>query len=435
MNVFRLSFDYNKITQEKSGGMDMIKTDPPIEMKTAYEMTEWLARYGQTERGGVTRLLYDQKWQEAQQALQKEMEAAGLVSYFDDAGNLYGRLEGSEKTDAVILTGSHIDTVADGGKYDGAYGIVAGILALKSLFKQYGQPKQTIEVVSLCEEEGSRFPLTYWGSGNITGLRKEEHIQELKDSSGTTFTEAMNAAGFGLGHFCKAKRDDLDCFIELHIEQGEVLEREGKAVGVVSHIVGQRRYNVTITGESNHAGTTPMPYRKDAVYTAAVLTQTLIEQAKKTDPDLVATVGRMEIKPNIPNVIAREVVFSVDIRHSEEPLLESFSTAIFETFKQICQVHQTGIHIENWMNEKPVPMCQKLSALSTDILKREQIPYKVMTSGAGHDSQVFGQYVPTSLLFVPSHRGISHSPDEYTKADDLEQGVQLLIKTLYELAY
>ena len=415
--------------------MDMIKTDPPVEMKTAHEMTDWLACYGKTERGGVTRLLYDQKWQEAQQALKKQMEAVGLVSYFDDAGNLYGRLEGSQKTDAVILTGSHIDTVTDGGKYDGAYGIVAGILALQSLVKQYGPPKQTIEVVSLCEEEGSRFPLTYWGSGNITGLRKQKHIKELKDSSGTLFTEAMNEAGFGLGHFRKSKRDDVDCFIELHIEQGEVLEREDKSIGVVSHIVGQRRYNVTITGESNHAGTTPMPYRKDAVYTAAVLIQVLIERAKKTDPELVATVGRMEIKPNIPNVIAREAVFSIDIRHSEESLLESFSTSVFSTFQQICQKHGTGIYVDNWMNEKPVPMCEKLSALSIDILKREQTPYKVMTSGAGHDSQVFGQYVPTSLLFVPSHRGISHSPDEYTKAEDLEKGVQLLTKTLYELAY
>ncbi|KIL51944.1 allantoate deiminase [Jeotgalibacillus soli] len=413
----------------------MVKTDPPIRLFTAQEMIKWLSHFGRTERGGVTRLLYDQKWQEAQQALHKEMKATGLKSYFDDAGNLYGRLEGLEKTDSVILTGSHIDTVKDGGKYDGAYGIIAGVLALRQLFKQYGRPKQTIEVVSLCEEEGSRFPLTYWGSGSITGLRKKEHIKEMKDSSGISFSEAMKEAGFGLGRFREARRDDIDCFIELHIEQGEVLEREDKAVGVISRIVGQRRYIVTITGESNHAGTTPMPYRKDAVHTAAVLIQTLIEQAKKTNQELVATVGKMEVKPNIPNVIAREVVFSIDIRHAEESLLESFSNDIFETFRQICQEHQTGIQIENWMSEKPVLMCEKLSALSMGILKREQVPYKVMASGAGHDAQVFGQYVPTSLLFVPSHQGISHSPVEYTKAADLDKGVQLLTKTLYELAY
>ncbi len=413
----------------------MIINDSSIETESVFELTEWLARYGKTDRGGVTRLLYDQKWQEAQSALEERIKAAGLEAYFDDAGNLYGRLEGTSKTDKVILTGSHIDTVEDGGKYDGAYGVVAGILALALLAKQYGPPKQTVEVVSLCEEEGSRFPLAYWGSGMITGLRNTEQISDLKDSLGIPFTAAMNNAGFGNGRYRKAKRDDIDCFIELHIEQGQVLEREKKAIGIVSHIVGQRRYNVTVEGESNHAGTTPMPYRKDAVYTACVLIQTLIEKAKKTDPDLVATVGKMEIKPNVPNVIAREAAFSVDIRHSEEALLESFSTSVFGSFQHICQEHDVAIHIDNWMNEQPVPMNKALASLSADILKKEQISFKKMTSGAGHDAQVFGQYVPTSLLFVPSHKGISHSPDEYTKAEDLENGAQLLMKTIYALAY
>jgi allantoate deiminase len=413
----------------------MMKTDPSVLSKPANQMIEWLSSYGQTERNGVTRLLYDEKWREAQQALKKEIEAVGLASYFDDSGNLYGRLEGSEKASPVILTGSHIDTVKDGGKYDGAYGVVAGVVALDYLSRKYGRPKQTIEVVSLCEEEGSRFPLTYWGSGTITGLRTQEQVEKVEDNLGIPFIQAMNEAGFGFGRFREAKRKDINCFIELHIEQGEILERENKSIGVVSHIVGQRRYNVTVSGESNHAGTTPMPYRKDAVHTAAVLIQALMEQAKETDPTLVATVGRMEIKPNIPNVIARQAVFSIDIRHSEEALLEGFSVKVFEAFKQICQKHQTELHIENWMNEQPVKMCEKLSALSTAILEKEEVPYKVMTSGAGHDSQVFGQYMPACLLFVPSHRGISHSPDEYTKAEDLEKGIQLLIKILYELAY
>lgn len=413
----------------------MIKADSPELVKQTEEMIEWLSSYGRTERNGVTRLLYDEKWQEAQQALKQKLETDGLSPYFDDAGNLYGRLEGSEKNSPVILTGSHIDTVTDGGKYDGAYGIIAGVIALKHLSENYGQPKKTIEVVSLCEEEGSRFPLTYWGSGNITGLRTKADVETAKDHRGIAFHTAMEEAGFGLGRFREPLRNDIGCFIELHVEQGEVLERENKAVGVVSHIVGQRRYTVTVTGQSNHAGTTPMPYRKDAVHTAAVLIQHLIEQAKKTDPTLVATVGRMEVEPNIPNVIARQVTFSIDIRHSEEAVLETFSTTVFEEFEQLCQQHQTTIRIENWMNEQPVKMSEELSAVSTAILEKEQIPYRVMTSGAGHDSQVFGKYLPTSLLFVPSDRGISHSPDEYTKTVDLEKGIQLLIKVLHELAY
>lgn len=399
------------------------------------EMVEWLASFGKSESNGVTRQLYSKEWQVAQQAVKKRMEEAGFHAYYDDVGNLFGRLTGRQKNASTILTGSHIDTVIDGGKYDGAYGIIASLIAVEYLYKHYGLPQKNIEVVSLCEEEGSRFPMTYWGSGSITGIKSFKDVQNLQDTKGMLFVEAMQQAGFGQGRYPQPRRNDLDCFIELHVEQGEVLEREGKSIGVVSHIVGQRRYNVTVIGESNHAGTTPMSWRKDAMHTAAEMIQVLMQKAKETSPELVATVGQISLEPNISNVIPRKATFSMDIRHSDEHVLLGFCDDVFKEFTLIASKHHTELSIYNWMNEKPVKMCEKLNKISESILEGEGIPFKKMTSGAGHDSQVFGQFCPTSLLFVPSHKGISHSPYEFTRTEDLEKGIQLLIKVLYKLAY
>ncbi|KAB2492398.1 allantoate deiminase [Priestia endophytica] len=399
------------------------------------EMVEWLASFGGSKSGGVTRLLYSESWKLAQEALKARMEEASLHAYYDDAGNLFGRLEGSQKKGRAILTGSHIDTVANGGKYDGAYGIIAGVLALKYLHEHYGRPKKTIEVVSLCEEEGSRFPMTYWGSGSMTGLRSFDDVYLLKDQEGTSFIEAMEKSGFGKGKYQHPGTAHFDCFIELHIEQGEVLERENKSIGVVSHIVGQRRYNVTVNGESNHAGTTPMKWRKDAMNTASALIQVLMEKSKRMPADLVVTVGQMIVEPNIPNVIPNKVTFSIDIRHSDSDIIQSFCQEAFESFEGLARERGTSLDIHKWMDEQPIKMCEKLNELSTTILQTEGTSFKEMTSGAGHDSQVFGQFIPTSLLFVPSHKGISHSPHEFTKTEDLEKGINLLIKILHKLAY
>ncbi|MGN7940295.1 allantoate deiminase [Virgibacillus sp. 6R] len=411
------------------------ETKTPTFFEQIEEMVEWLASFGKSEKNGVTRPLYSSSWQAAQQGLEKQMKQIGLEVYYDDVGNLFGRLPAYTKSNTTILTGSHIDTVIDGGKYDGAYGIIAGIIALQYLYENYGQPKKNIEVVSLCEEEGSRFPMTYWGSGSITGVKTINDIEHLTDSQGISFVTAMQEAGFGKGNYQQSLRNDLECFVELHIEQGEMLEREEKSIGIVSHIVGQRRYNVTVIGESNHAGTTPMSWRKDAMHTAAELIQYVMKKAKETSPDLVATVGQMVIEPNLANVIPGAITFSLDIRHRDEHVLESFCQVIFEQFLLIASKHQTEVTVHNWMKEKPVKMSEKLNSISEALLIKEQIPYKKMTSGAGHDSQIFGEFCPTSLLFVPSKNGVSHSPNEFTKTEDLERGIQLLIKILYKLAY
>jgi allantoate deiminase len=398
-------------------------------------MIEWLASIGETENDGVTRLLYSPSWLEAQLAIKDKMEQTILQTYFDSVGNLFGRLPGTESNSKTILTGSHIDTVVDGGKYDGAYGIIASFIATLRLFQAYGYPKKTIEVVSLCEEEGSRFPLTFWGSRNISGAYNLDRVKEVNDAEGIPFLEAMKQAGFTPQNYTPPIRNDLDRFVEIHIEQGMILERNQKQVGIVTHIVGQRRYTIKIKGESNHAGTTPMSFRKDALCTASHFIAFLTEKAKQVDQSLVATVGRLHVKPNVPNVVAGKVEFSLDIRHHQEKVIEFYCKEIFTEFKRYAESLNIELVISQWMDVKPVKMDEEMCEEAREMAELKNFRYQEMISGAGHDAQVFGPLCPTLLLFVPSMNGISHSPREFTSLEDLETGIDLLTDVLYKLAY
>jgi allantoate deiminase len=398
-------------------------------------MIEWLGTFGKTKSGGVTRLLFSQTWQEAQFALKDKMGELGFQTYFDSAGNLFGRMTGSIDKNHIILTGSHIDTVVNGGKYDGAYGIIASLLAVSGLVERFGYPKKTIEVVSLAEEEGSRFPLTFWGSRNISGFYHLEHVKNLQDDHGVTFFAAMRAAGFAPEKYKPAARTDIERFIELHIEQGMTLEKNHNSIGVVTHIVGQRRYTVRIKGESNHAGTTPMEGRKDAVSTASYLISYLTKRAKEIDKQLVATVGKLHVTPNVANVIAGEVEFSLDIRHHEEQILDFYCQELFSMFENVAISLAMDISVSQWMDVKPVRMDDELNNWIREVALKQKICFQDIVSGAGHDAQVFASICPTTLLFVPSHKGISHSPQEFTSLEDLATGIHLLETILYKLAY
>jgi len=398
-------------------------------------MIEWLASYGRTKADGVTRLLYSPPWIEAQHALKNKMENIGLYAYYDCVGNLFGRLQGTDPTSKTILTGSHVDTVIEGGKYDGAYGILASLLAVERLAKVYGAPKKTIEVVSFCEEEGSRFPITFWGSRNINNIYSLQDVRHLTDIDGVPFLQAMADAGFDYHNYRTPARTDIENFIELHIEQGCILEKSKNTIGIVSHIVGQRRFNITLIGESNHAGTTPMQYRNDSIALASDFIHFTTNFTGECDPNLVATFGKFIAKPNVPNVIAGEVELSLDIRHHNEAILDTFCDHIFSYLKDKAVHLDFKVSISQWMDVKPIAMCPEINKYIEDITTSKKIPHQYLISGAGHDSQVFGSFFPTTLLFVPSVKGISHSPKEYTSVEDLEKGIEVLTDLLYKLAY
>lgn len=399
------------------------------------EAIEWLASFGGGPDGGVTRTLYSQPWKDAQQALKGWIDVVGLAAYYDGIGNLFGRLSSNDPNAPTILVGSHVDTVKSGGKYDGAYGILAAILALGELKQKYGKPSVNLEVVSLCEEEGSRFPLACWGSGMITGAYTFRDIKDVRDSDGVEFMTAMKAAGFGLTDQDYQARDDLQAFIELHIEQGPTLEKLEKQVGIVQTIVGQKRFRITINGETNHAGTTLMKWRKDPLHGSVNMIHDLNEICNEYDEGLVTTVGQLFVTPNVPNVIPGEVEFTVDARHPKESILNDFCERFSSSFLKIAEEMGLGLALNKWLEMEPVPMDGNLNEKVQEICVKNNVSYHVMNSGAGHDAQLFARICPAAILFVPSQAGISHSPFEYTSIGDLETGLQVLTQLLHQLAY
>ena len=416
-----------KTKQERVTRMDL--------SKDIVNMLEMLGSHGKDPAGGITRFLYSEEWVEAQKYLEREMENEGLDVSFDAIGNLFGTLKGSKFPEETVLSGSHVDTVRNGGYYDGQYGIVAAFIAIKYLKEKYGQPLRNLEMVSMAEEEGSRFPYGLWGSKNIVGIAKKADVEKMEDSDGVPFVNAMTRAGFAFRDEETGMRDDLKAFVELHVEQGNVLESEKKSVGVVHSIVGQRRFNIELTGQANHAGTTPMGYRKDAVYAASQMIYEIISAARVHGDPLVATVGEIDVTPNVVNVVPGKALFSLDIRHTDKDALVSFTGELNEILSKTAKAHGVTLDVNMWMDEDPVPMDQEIVDIMEGYCKGNGLNYKLMHSGAGHDSQIFAPQIPTAMLFVPSRDGISHNPAEFTEPADLAEGVKALIGTLYELAY
>ena len=232
----------------------MVKFSP----KEVDEALDWLSGITQYEDvKGTTRLLYDDKWIEAQKGLEEKMKEIGMEVEYDEIGNLYGTIVGSEEPDSIIATGSHVDTVEKGGRLDGQLGIMGGYLAIKKIVEEGGQPKKSLRLISMAEEEGSRFPYAFWGSKNIFGEAKREDVEGTVDKDGIKFEDAMREAGFDFPSG-DPRFNEMEAFIEIHIEQGNFLEMNEVQVGVVNSIVGQKRWDIVLKGQANHAGTTLM---------------------------------------------------------------------------------------------------------------------------------------------------------------------------------
>ncbi|MHC5268559.1 allantoate deiminase [Enterococcus sp. LJL98] len=393
-----------------------------------------LSAIGSDPTGGLTRLLYTDVWKAGQEYVKAEMESFGMVTCYDEIGNLYGRLAGTEKPEETILSGSHIDTVVNGGHLDGQYGILAAMTAMEYLVATHGQPKRSMEVISMAEEEGSRFPTVFWGSKNFMGEAQNEEVAEITDAKGLKFVDEMRRQGFDFKAE-QTRREDIKAFVEIHIEQGNVLENEALQIGIVNNIVGQRRYAVTLKGQANHAGTTPMGYRHDAVYGFAKICSEAIDRAVAFGDPLVLTFGQVIPKPNTVNVVPGEVEFSIDCRHTDAEILADFTKDLEARMEAIAKAHGLTIEIDRWMDEAPVPMATEIVEVIEKKAKEGNYKYKVMHSGAGHDSQIIAPHYPSAMIFVPSIGGISHNPAEATKMEDLIEGIKMLADTFYELAY
>ncbi|GAB2566974.1 Zn-dependent hydrolase [Gracilibacillus alcaliphilus] len=393
---------------------------------------EWLAAYGRDGRGGITRLVYSEAWYQAQQALKTWLEEEGFNVEIDAVGNLIALIPGAERPDEHIMTGSHLDSVVSGGIYDGQYGIIGGALSVLGLVKKHGRPRKTIAVVAFAEEEGSRFPYAMWGSKSMFGKACIDDVKNIKDAEGVSMENAMKKWDYS---GVQEPREQVKAFIELHIEQGSVLETEEIEIGIVHSIVGQRRLQVTVIGEVNHAGTTPMGYRKDAMKAASQMVSSLLSIASAYGDPLVATIGRFELEPNIPNVVPGKAIFTLDIRHIDKSVLEEITEEMTVEMERIAKEQFVEISIETWFSSQPVPMDNQMIQQISQSCEDKHITYKWMHSGAAHDSQVTATMVPTAMIFVPSQSGISHSPFEFTAEQSLVQGMAVLEDTLFKLAY
>ena len=384
--------------------------------------------------GGCYRPLYGDAWATACGAVQGWMQDAGLAVRRDAVGNLWGRVEGSAGG-AAVVTGSHIDTVRRGGRLDGALGIVAGLVAVRALTAAHGKPKRPLELLVVCEEEGSRFATNFWGSRAIVGAIGPSEAAQVTDGGGVSLAAAMRQRGLDPAAIPSAARDDLEWFVELHIEQGAVLEASGAPLGVVSVIAGGVHLEVDVTGRADHAGTTPMDLRRDALVGAAAMIQAVQSIAAALGRPAVATVGKLRVEPGQINVVPGRVTFTVDLRHAELGGRRALEERIRSLCGTIASERGLGVEIRTLHERPPVPM----DAGVRDVLARAAADAGVtpvtLVSGAGHDAQVLATRCRVGMLFVPSIGGRSHCPEEATDPAHLALGTDVLARALRLLAY
>jgi allantoate deiminase len=406
----------------------------PIDAGALQEHVDALGAIGRHPAGGLYRTLYTPAWQEAMDLVRRWLEEIGLETRTDAVGNLFGRLAGREPARAV-LSGSHVDTVKQGGRYDGALGIHAAIAAIGALRAAYGQPRKSLEVYVICEEEGSRFHCNFWGSRALTGTIERDEVDRLRDADGISIGEAMRASGLDPSAIDQARRADVDAFVELHIEQGRVLQDAGDAVGIVQTITGIHQMQVTVTGRQDHAGTTSMEHRRDALAGAAEMITRIADAAAALGPPAVATVGITDTRPGAVNIVPGVCTFTVDVRHADPVKWRALIADVNSLVRAVAAQRQLTVAVEPLIEVEPTPLDADLRAILEAAARAEGLPFRTMPSGAGHDSQVMARRFPTGMIFVPSRDGRSHCPEEYTPIEQIVGGVRVLARALHALAY
>lgn len=394
-----------------------------------------MAENGSDGGTGVSRTVYSPEWVAAADLYARWCADAGLAARMDAVGNVWGRLEGSAPG-GTIVTGSHLDTQTPGGRYDGTLGALAGLIALRALREQYGQPKRSLECIAFCEEESSRFPsANFWGSRAITGRILPEDPDRLIGFDGIAIGEAMRAVGLDPARIPEARREDIDGFIELHIEQGPILEHAGLPVAVVTGITGIRHYTVELRGEQNHAGAFPMDLRRDPVAGMAEIAMGVVDTAHRWGRPAVTTVGKVDVSPNATAVIADRVRFTVDARHPDPELCGKLHASHERLMREVAARRNLGIDWEIQIDHPACPsdprIIQTLIAAAAD----QGVPVMTMASGAGHDSQQMGRISPMAMIFVRSKDGRSHTPEEFSSIEDIVAGIEVLAAGLYRMAY
>ncbi len=401
-----------------------------VDAKRLQQRITALAQFGLTPEGGVNRVAFSQEEVQAREHLKETFQAAGLAISVDAAGNLIGRKAGRENTLPPILVGSHIDTVPHGGKYDGALGVLAALECAQVLTENGVITQHPLEVIVFTDEEGGLV-----GSRALVGDLTPDALSVVSHF-GKSIQEGISILGGDPDrlHEMARKKGEVYAFVEIHVEQGGILEEKQIDIGIVQGIVGINWWEVTIEGAANHAGTTPMDLRQDALLAASHLIIAVNEVVKRIPGRQVGTVGRIQAEPGAPNVIPGKVRMSLELRDLSSEKIQELFQQIQDEAKKIGE--KTGTRISFAAIDamaKPALTNSTIQDLLEESARELSLSSLRMPSGAGHDAQEIARIAPIGMIFVPSVGGISHSPREYTRSSDIENGANVLLHTILKI--
>lgn len=394
-----------------------------------------LGEIGSQGEGGVTRLSFTDEERAAKDEVVSYMKEAGLSVREDAAGNLFGRREGRNSDSPSVLIGSHVDSVYNGGNFDGPLGVLAGIEVLHAMEEQGIETEHPVEVVAFTDEEGARFSFGMIGSRALAGRLTPEDLTEHEEAGGVSIAEAMRAYGLDPERIGEAARPagSVKAYVELHIEQGRVLENEDLPAGVVTGIAGPVWLRFSIEGETGHAGATPMSLRRDSLAASAEIMGLIEAEASGTGTS-VGTVGQLSLEPGGINIIPGRVEFSLDLRDIDEEVRDGVETRILEGAKEICRRRGVELEIETLQRLAPAPCSELVRDAVARACERVGIRAHALSSGAGHDGMQLTELCPMGMIFVRSRDGVSHSPDEWSSREDCAKGSHVLYWTVLDLA-
>ncbi len=393
-----------------------------------------LSSVGKQGPGGVTRLSFTEEERAAKDLVASFMQEAGLSVREDAVGNLIGRREGNNPDAPVVLVGSHVDSVYNGGNFDGPLGVLAGVEATQTMNERGIVTDHPVEVVAFTDEEGARFSFGMIGSRAMASTLAPEDLRH-KDEKGVSIAEAMKGVGLDPDSVGDAARPpgSVKAYVELHIEQGKLLENENLPAGIVTGIAGPLWLRFALEGEAGHAGTTPMNLRRDSLAAAARIMGCIESEASKTGTT-VGTVGQLSLSPGGINIIPGRVEFSLDLRDIDEGVRDRVEQRIVEGAKRLCEERGVELHVEPLQRVAPVPCSEPVIDAARDAFEKLGIDPYILPSGAGHDGMHLADLCPVGMIFVRSRAGISHNPAEWSSKEDCADGARVLYRTVLRLA-
>ena len=396
---------------------------------------EALHPFTATPGNGTTRLPFTKETRDAAEHLKRYMAEAGLTAHEDQAGNIIGVLEGADPSLPALVMGSHYDSVVNGGNFDGQAGVVAAVEVARMLKAGSVAMKRNFVAIAFMDEEGMRFSAGYFGSTSWMGHMSQEELHSYKDKDGISVYEAMKAYGLPPEDLPKAAWDmkKVRAFIELHVEQGPVLDAEKIEIGLVDCIVGMQRYMVTVFGRADHAGTTPMDMRMDAVEAASKVFSKIPDWARGKKDGTVATTGLVHVVPGGINIVPEEVTFSIDIRSRNQKNLQDITDAIKKELDKATAANGTTWKMEEKLLVPPADLSPKMLDIMEKSCKDRGYSCRRMVSGAGHDALAIAPYVETVMIFTPSKNGRSHCPVEWTEYADVAKATTVVYDLVLEM--